>query len=81
MNLRSFLSLLRVSRGGHSAASAKLELAVLEDMTPVPFTPSSEPGPPEDDWGGDDMDDGFEVAERCHEDAAVVDEDESEDDV
>ena len=38
--------------------------------------------PPEDDWGGDDMDDGFEAGgEIDYEDAAVVDEDESEDDV
>ena len=65
------------------AAAAKLEDSlVLEDATPVPFTPSSEPRPPEDDWGGDDMDDGFEAGgEIDYEDAAVVDEDESEDDV
>lgn len=65
------------------AAAAKLEDSlVLEDATPVPFTPSSEPMPPEDDWGGDDMDDGFEAGgEIDYEDAAVVDEDESEDDV
>jgi hypothetical protein len=55
---------------------------VLEDATPVPFTPSSEPRPPEEDWGGDDIDDGFEAGgEIDYEDAAAVDEDESEDDV
>ena len=70
LNLRSFLSLLQAQGGPLQRPSS--DSLVLEDRM-VPFTPSSEPRPPGDDWGGDDMDDGFEAGgEIDYEDAAVV---------